>query len=224
MSEETRERDPAFGNAVFSRRSGDYRLHGSELLHQHTIALRIGRASVSRDYYQSRHQPDHMPIIEVLFSEMQFAELLTSMNMGSGVPCTISWQEGVGSIPYNPPVETETAKTDKELQANCNRAAESLLEVIAAIDATKLSSKERKALGDMVRKSYYAITNHLPFLVDQVRETIDKKATDAKAAIEGFFVSAIHRLGIDAAKAGGMPVMFPQETVTMREIEGEAKP
>ena len=67
---------PAFGMARFSRVSGDNRLYGSAVRHQHFISLCIMRGSyqhdLGRDWYHGGEE-----LIEVFLSASQFAEMLT---------------------------------------------------------------------------------------------------------------------------------------------------
>ena len=95
--EEPKEKHPAYGMVGFYRVSGNPgRLFGSSLKnHESYIALRIGTGerihSNGWDRYYGSLRGEH---VEVMLSSAQFAELLTSMNVGNGVPCTIAYLGG----------------------------------------------------------------------------------------------------------------------------------
>jgi hypothetical protein len=72
---------------------GARQLFGSPLArHYGTICLSISPAkwthALNRDHYQQRGLDEH---IEIEMSAAQFADMITSLNMGSGTPCTIRY-------------------------------------------------------------------------------------------------------------------------------------
>lgn len=85
---------PSFGMLSFSRAHGGHsNLFGSSIQHRDTIHMVLKEGTVSRDLNEDWYfgGPE---IVEVEMSQSQFAELITSMNMGSGVPCTIKFIKG----------------------------------------------------------------------------------------------------------------------------------
>ena len=85
---------PSFGMLSFSRAHGGHsNLFGSSIQHRDTIHMVLKEGTVSRDLNEDWYLggPE---IVEVEMSQSQFAELITSMNMGSGVPCTIKFIKG----------------------------------------------------------------------------------------------------------------------------------
>jgi hypothetical protein len=82
---------PSFGMVSFSRCYGtNRRLFQSHVKNMTTVRLRIKQASVKHSLHQD-HTYGEESLIEVELSPAQFAELLTSMNVGDGVPCTINY-------------------------------------------------------------------------------------------------------------------------------------
>lgn len=84
---------PSYGLVQFSRRQGSPRLFGSALEdHQHYVCLSIRRAQLLRGPHGDRYYgPLRGDLIEVNLSAAQFGELLTTMNVAMGVPCTIDY-------------------------------------------------------------------------------------------------------------------------------------
>jgi hypothetical protein len=85
---------PSFGLVSISRVSGSRRLFESPFEHQHYITLSISRADRSRTDLHYNHIMPCGEIVEVAMSEVQFAQMVTSLNMGVGTPCTISHLDG----------------------------------------------------------------------------------------------------------------------------------
>ena len=113
MSDEVkRQKHPAYGLVQFSRQhGGSKKLFGSQIRSDTTIALRIFEGEVQHELSYDRYShAKNRPIIEVVLSAAQFAELLTTMNMGSGVPCTIEYRDGK-DVPPIP--ETDKAEAQK---------------------------------------------------------------------------------------------------------------
>jgi len=110
---ELTERHESFGLVGFSRVQGSTHLFGSHLeRHHHFIVLRVHRAQVVHSSLgYDRHRTDgRVPIVEVEMSAAQFAEAITTMNVGEGVPCTIRSVEGCPMEPVPEAVVTENVK------------------------------------------------------------------------------------------------------------------
>ena len=91
------EKHPAFGTIGVFRTSGQRHLFGSPLQrHQGYVTIRVNHAEKvrsGRGYYWYFARKN---IIEVALSEAQFAQLITSWNVGEGVPCTLDSIPGDG--------------------------------------------------------------------------------------------------------------------------------
>lgn len=90
---------PAYGMLSFSRRSGSKTpLFESSIEHRDTIAMTLTHGDVTRGLNTDWYHGNGI-IAEVEMSYSQFAEAITSMNMGSGVPVTVRRTEKDGKIP-----------------------------------------------------------------------------------------------------------------------------
>src|SRR5690606_5590580 len=108
-----REKHPSFGSAILSRCTGSQRLVGSMLdLCPGYMALRIYHADRHVDD-QTHHEyyfHEGAPLIEVLFSTHQFAELI--MGVGRHVECTLAYVNG--EMVAQPPGETPLERIQKD--------------------------------------------------------------------------------------------------------------
>ena len=82
---------PAFGVIGVGRVSGHTRLFGSDFTHHNYISLRISTAKTIESYGVKTSVHSDEQIVEVCLSEVQFARMITSLNMGEGTPCTLEY-------------------------------------------------------------------------------------------------------------------------------------
>jgi hypothetical protein len=191
------ETNPTWAMVGFSRQSGAQRLFGSDITHHTCVSLRITPCEVYRDLNETRMYGGNSPMVEVVLSDMQFAELLTTMNVGSGVPCTVRVHPQHGYLKYDAPKDNERDKINRELTGQCEKAMSSLDDVVAQINTLPLSAKAKKALLSTVEVARRSITGHLPFIETQYKEAMDRLEREAKAAVDGFITHAIHSTGLD---------------------------
>lgn len=205
---DSREKHPAFGMAVFSRASvggtrGKYRLFGSSIDSMNVIQLTICNAEI---YHRlgSDHFMGDKEIIRVEMTEHQFAQLLTTMNQGDGVPVTIRHVNGKQTPPL-PEMKVEAAKiTDKfrEDIAKWKKQLDTTTVEIEALLAKKgaLNQEEKKRVIELTSSLVSAIQGHSTFLLDQFDESVAGVIGQAKAEVEGFINSAVTRTGLQALK------------------------
>lgn len=99
---ENLEKHPCYGMLGFSRRSCPTTpLFGSSIQHRDTICMTLKHGELGRhlnnDYYFGKGI-----IAEVEMSYSQFAEAITAINVGDGVPCTIRFTEKDGYVKDRP--------------------------------------------------------------------------------------------------------------------------
>ena len=128
------EKHPSYGMLLFSRRSGGTTpLFGSSIQHKDIIALTLKHGEVSRLLNSDKYFGDKV-IAEVEMSYSQFAEAITSLNVGDGVPVTIRYTEKDGYVKERPFV-------DKRKQFE-TEFSEHLDEVKSGLDDTIRNVKE----------------------------------------------------------------------------------
>lgn len=205
---EERETHPAFGVVQFNRVQGNPgKLFGSHLnKHAGFIRLRVCRAervhSLSRDRITPAGTgPD---IVEVDLSFTQFAELLTSMNMGEGVPCTIRRVERdqVAEIPED--LQTEQEKVADGFQQRTDEMSALLKEKMAKVEEILAKKSIGKADRDAIRWAFGKVLQdveaNLPFVQKSFIESTEKTVQAAKAEVDGFMTGIAQRMGIENLK------------------------
>jgi hypothetical protein len=202
---EERQTHPTFGMVGFHRQTGgNLNLFGSSLRHNNYIAMTVKTASKRRGLHQDWiHGVD--TIVELILSPNQFADLLTTMNVGDGVPCTLSFLPGVGDLGACPEVQPRQI-FEREFEADVRKvmtdAREIVREVSALFDAkANITKSDRASIIEKLRMLMQHIESNMPFVQSQFNESMDKTVTEARAEVEAFVSNKIASLGIQALEA-----------------------
>ena len=199
---------PSYALVQLSRRSSSHgrALFGSSIGHANTITLTICRGEevrstdLSYDHYFAREQ-----LIEVEMSQTQFAEMITSMNYGSGVPATIR-QYG-REKPEDPPVENKRAQHSKEFKQKMMKFAETLKEGQAELQRLvkkqKLSAEDKRRMTFLFNHLTNNITANFSFFEEQFEEQLDKTVAEAKGEVDAFITNAVQKTGLEALQKEG---------------------
>lgn len=198
----------AQGLAVFHRRSstGKRRFFGSALTnHYDTVSLTVSRGTrkhgLARDWFYPREQ-----LIEVEFTAMQFATLLTTMNVGEGVPCTLNYigRTRMADLPDEP---TESEEVRLGFKEDMGRIAAKMIavreRVAAAMREKTITQEARRGIVGAVDSLIQDVRSNLPFVLDSFEEAAGKVAAAAKADVEAFAMRVIVGAGLDAVRAMG---------------------
>ena len=172
-------------------------LFDSDILHGHTVRVRLHTASRSRDlshdWIHSRKQ-----IIEIEMSEAQWASFVSSMNVGNGVPCTIRHQgyEQVPEFELDPRLGVTMAET----KASAEKAFDGIKDAMAVYEKALKDKVPAKERNQALRDLHFSIENAVPNvnyagtqLVKQAEDVVTKMRSD----VEAFVVSKARQLGMD---------------------------
>jgi hypothetical protein len=216
MTDDEFEREhPSYGLVRISRMSGgtgQMRLFGSPLAtHYGTIRLTIGSAKwihgLGRDRYFGSIRGEH---IEIEMSAAQFADMITSLNLGDGTPCTIRYVNGARvENPPDLPTEAEYIRDNFENSLDKYKAkSRSYRKKIEEL-AQKLSAKAREEIRVALDVMEDQLSANVPFVVKQFQEAATKVTTAAKAEVEAFVSHAIRSAGLSAIADGRLPSLLP---------------
>lgn len=192
---------PSYAVARFSRINGGHRaLFGSSIQNHQTITLTVSRASHHRslgnDQYFGKSE-----VIEVEMSETQFSQLITSFNMGSGVPVTIKRLKG--EMYPNPPFQ---AKADLFVSEFKKRLHNYSIEVKSIIEKTTDILKNKNNIGkgdrETMLKELETLTTELassiPFYHEQFMEATEQTLLEAMTEMESIANRIIQDRGMEA--------------------------
>lgn len=223
FKDEDFETHPAFGVVGFSRVSGNPgKLFGSNLTtHGSYIMLRISQAKRRHDLGRDLVMADRRErAIEVSLSAEQFAQLLTTMNVGDGVPCTITRRDGkrVPDMPAGEKSEPEriqenfeenTKEFTAQLGVGIKEARESLR------GKAPMRRKERDHIAEVLEWVLREVQSNMPFHLRQFQESTDRTVNQAKAEVDSFVTTVAFNAGMDKLRevmAGDGPKMLPERT------------
>lgn len=188
MDRGQKEEEPYMAVIGVSRISGRINLFDSEHTHQHCIALRIKRASRRRDLSSDWIHGEEQ-VAEVWMSEAQWASFVSSINMGDGVPCTLRWTEGTGSIPLPDDPENRTALHADEILETLEDAVKHLRE----LQATNLTKAQR----GLVSKAIQEICSNVNFVAKSFDEVMEERVQKARAEVDAYMTRLAMRVGLD---------------------------
>lgn len=190
---------PAYGQIGASRVSGHSVLYGSDFRHNGCMRIRIHKSELNRglsnDWYHEREE-----IVEVELSEAQWATFVSTPNMGSGTPCTIT-SIGQRMVPGIPDPINRRQQFQREADKQLTTALAELDALRAEIEALKVSDKQKQALRSRVQVARQELASNLGFVADQFGEHMEKVVEHAKIEVEAYLTGAVVRSGLQALGA-----------------------
>jgi len=179
---------------------GGIDLFGSSIKNNTAIALRINEAEEDEYYGATKHWKKGR-IIEVYLSPNQFSELITTMNISEGVPCTITWMRGKGEI-ERPKRTNAREVTEGVLRKTIKKTFSRLTEIQESVEALKkkssVSKKDRENLSKSLSLLRQDLESDMPFVETIFNEVMDKSVTEAKADIDGMVTHVVTKLGLES--------------------------
>jgi hypothetical protein len=188
--DEIEETHESYGVLHIARVSGSSRrLFGSSVKHGHFFTLTISRAKRIAGQFGERFH-DTTRICEVDLTAAQFVDAITTMNQGSGIPCTITRVEGVpmDDVPDDAGSElriiAEGAKEEFEAIAEGFVKAEAELDDLLA--KKSLTKDDKQRVKDVVYRARRYFKESAPFAAQMLTEMTEKVVAKGRADIESF--------------------------------------
>ncbi len=202
MDDEKREQHESYGLIGLYRTSGDPGpLFGSSISHQNYVTLRIRRAE-KIDRVGGHRTYGRQDLIEVMLSNTQFADLITSFGQGDGVPCTL--HRVGGQRMARCPDYDQRAKFEADFKASARKATGnmgSLIEGVRTVFAKpNVTKADRAEVMGLLARIQSELDDAQPFIQSQLNEAMDKTVTEAKGEVEAFVQNKIVSLGIEALR------------------------
>lgn len=193
----------------FNREGGERdELFGSHLkVHNNVISLKVSKAQEITDESGNVHYyaKASSKLIEVVLSSSQFAELITTMNIGSGVPGTMTSFDGKSVEPPPKNVEMPIEKVRSSFQSTMNKACESITsmrkKLEQLLDKKTLSVNDKKEIILAFTQAEMHIKHNAPDVLDRFEEAAEKVVASSKAEIDAIITHNIFSKGITSLKA-----------------------
>jgi len=204
--DKTTETHESYGLVGIGRRTGDPGpLFGSSIRHHSYIAITIRRAEKNRDLHRNWYY-GREKLIEIEMSNTQFAEMITSMNIGDGVPCTLNYvADGPLKKMKRPPGSEQRQIFEDEFKADMqkvgNKISSAIEKATAILDVKgNIKKPDRSAIVSLLKSIAQDINSNMPFVQTQFNKAMDKTVMEAKGEIEAFVTNKITSLGIEAMR------------------------
>lgn len=198
---------PSYGMISVSRcQGGSPVFFGSHVKnHPGYVSLKISHGErkhdLGQDWFFSGKQ-----IIGVRMTFAQFSNLITSFNVGSGVPCTVEFIEGSGRIQDPPDNLLEAERVREDFQNKCSKLEKTISKYYTNLDSIlnkkSLNKEDRKEIRNMFQKVSQEVKTNLPFILESFQESAEKIITHAKYEVDGFMNMILRNLGVEALKEG----------------------
>lgn len=200
--EKEEHKHPSFGQISFTRTSGNgTNFYGSELPQDHFVSMEIKNSEIIRELTQDRYYTIGAPLIRVRMSSGQFAEMLTNMNIGSGVPCTIERLNGskVEELPMQESrKEFVHRKFEDRMKAFANSIRENQKKAKVIVSKKTLSKQDIHDLNVQLDWLTQEVQDNIPFFAKCFQETMDEIVHEAKTEVENAIQHKISVLGLNA--------------------------
>ena len=185
---------PSFAQIAASRVSGHTNLYDSDFQHNAFITVTISRSELHRGLSYDRHHGKE-ELIEIALSEVQWASFVSSMNVGSGVPCTIQ-HIARERVPQLPAPSSRDKQFGEEMRNTVSASIKAMNELAVSIDTLGLSQKKADALKMKIRVATSHLSNNAEFVASQFDEHMEGTVERAKAEVHGYVSGVISRAGI----------------------------
>ena len=218
MSENRKaETHPMYGMLGFSRVNspGGKTLFGSHVECNNYVEVTLKSAKLERSLNQEWFFGDKI-IAQVALSPAQFAEAITCMNNGDGVPCTIIFgpdgHHRLMDNPYKPDYECREQEF-KETCSDINQNVQAAISKATGILAQKTVKKsDLKEVISLLNKATQEMTSTIPYMQKSFHETVQNDISEAKQEIEAFIQ---HRM----MSIGALAVEEKQRTLANSEMQ-----
>lgn len=183
-------------------------LVGSDLKHNSFISLKISDSSYHRTL-NSDTWFEGGKLIEVHLSFTQWAELLTSMN-STGVPCTLDWIRGQGSIDDPIPFVDKSALHKREFDSHFKETVETVADLVSKLEVEIEEKAGKKQMRETVHDLKCKIRNlraNQDFAINQFNEAVEDTMNRAKGEAKAFLTS----IGFDLSNQKQIGLPFSSE-------------
>ena len=205
---------PSYGILHLARMSGGtsaIRLFGSPLAtHYGTIRLTISKGKWIHGLNQDRYFGMNKDFIEVEMSAAQFADAITSLNMGSGTPCTIRRVQGeCVAAPPDHATEAEHIRDNFESTLDKYKAKSHAYRKRIEELTSKLSTKAKEEIRIALDVMEQQLASNVPFVVEQFQEATTRVTAAAKAEVDAFVTGVVRAAGLQSIAEGRLPSLLP---------------
>lgn len=178
-------------------------LEGS-IMHNNVIRLSISKGMMERegneDWFLAGTDINDM-IVEVEMSYTQFAEAITSLNIGEGIPVTITKVNGtfVEPCPYSDRQKVMRREVDEATRDLVRQLEKRSEEIEKLLDEKRVLSREdRRNIVSTLKNVRQELKSNIPYLQKLFAEQMDKTVTEAKGEFETYLQNKMNSIAFAA--------------------------
>lgn len=185
--------------SVCRSQGGSHVLFGSSIKHNTYMTISLHSAHVSRELSNDFICPDKT-LFEIEMSPSQWAEFVSSVGVGGGVPCTIRWRDGhlTEQCPFISKREQFDAEFDDTVQKSVESIKTAMKQAEDLLQKKSLTKADRERILSEIQTAYNAISDAIPFIKKQFTEQMDKTVVEAKGEFEAWKDMNLHNLGVQS--------------------------
>lgn len=200
--EKERIKHESFGKISFSRVqcTPPQKFYGSEIDQNHYIQMTLQESDVERTLSQDWYYASGKTLARVRMSSGQFAEMITSLNAGSGIPCTVEIIDGKKMQPL-PEQESRKEFVHRKFEERMKMFGDTIRE--RQNKAKELVKKKTLSKADMHQLQMDLewltdeVERNIPFFAKCFQETMDEVVSEAKTEVENAIQHKISVLGLE---------------------------
>jgi hypothetical protein len=199
---------PAFGQIAASRVTGQASLYGSDFEHNAFVEITISRSELHRNLSRDWHHGTER-LVSVRLSEAQWATFVSSLNIGSDVPCTLD--RVAGKRAPSIPLEAEHKTASREVIERARSMGEKVTQTINAIESelgASISKKRREEILTHLKKLEQDLNHNVEFYVDSFDKHMESTVEKAKIEVGAYVQSTLQRAGLESL--GAAPISLLQ--------------
>ena len=167
------------------------------------IQITIKTAEAKRKYNRDWVMGDKL-LCQVKLTPMQWAEMLTLMNYGDGVPCTIQYTEKDGYVKFQKEedkLELLIKETDEKVDKGKEYIKSAKNKIITLANDKKISKKvAEELLFELGNANGCLGGDSIDFVKKQAREHIENMVVQAKANITAYIDNKTYSTGLKELK------------------------
>lgn len=193
---------PSYAIITSSRisRGQNCAMFGTSLKTNHPIRIEIRPAELRRDLNHDWYHGKRLPFIEIEMSEGQWAQFVSSMNVGEGTPCTVKHLNGEAID--NPPFINKLTEFQDEFQKSMEEMStelETVVEDVVEMLQTKknINKTDRQMMLRKIDKFVMNIKANMPYVAEKFGDQMEKVVDEAKNQINTHYQNIIVKTGMD---------------------------
>lgn len=187
--------DPSHGNIRFTRVQGMRTLNGSLYESASWIEMTISRNRTYESFGEERNTSGN-ELMTISMTNAQFAEMITSLNIGTGTPVTIQSITNV-QIPDTYTIPKSMDLILEEVDQSVGETFDYMKKHLSTLKKTGVTPKQKKEAIEGIESLMRRFKSNEEFYQKQFVKKLEKIEVAKKSEMEGFINTVAHKLGLE---------------------------